>query len=188
MDGLKLFMVLAGCRPPGRNTEQHDIFFGIGKHIRDILPDLFLFWPEAKTKIHLDAWREVTAVDGHNISVKEKGMLSATPKSNFKLYFINLGGYKTGEFEEFHYKMLTVAETRSIAIANSKQTAFYKHTGLKGAPSHIDDKFGIDVDDIAEIKDILPARFKKLYTIEISPGNVTTPDELHLGYMPVNKL
>jgi hypothetical protein len=27
---LKLYMVMLGCTPEGRLTEQHDIFFGIG--------------------------------------------------------------------------------------------------------------------------------------------------------------
>ena len=57
MNELHLFMTMVGCRPAGRNTEQHDVFFGIGKEVKDIIPDLYNFWPEAKRKIHLDAWR-----------------------------------------------------------------------------------------------------------------------------------
>ncbi|MEP6700612.1 MAG: DUF1543 domain-containing protein, partial [Bacteroidota bacterium] len=30
----KLFMLLIGCKPLGRNIEQHDIFFGIGETIK----------------------------------------------------------------------------------------------------------------------------------------------------------
>ena len=36
MANLKLFMVLLGCTPRGRNTEQHDIF-GVGEELQDLL-------------------------------------------------------------------------------------------------------------------------------------------------------
>ena len=50
------------------------------------------------------------------------------------------------------------------ATKKAKATSFYKHYGFKGATSHIDDKFGIDVDDIFNVADILSAELKeKLY-------------------------
>ena len=85
--------------------------------------------------------------------------------SPFKLFFINLGGYKQNEFEEFHYKMIIAAADKAEAVNISKQTAFFKHTGFKGATAHIDDKFGVDVDDVYEITDILPAGAKEKYSI-----------------------
>lgn len=57
MAQLKLFMVLIGCKPEGRHTEQHDIFFGIGSELRDLIPDMLAFWPEANGKLHIDGWR-----------------------------------------------------------------------------------------------------------------------------------
>lgn len=48
---LKLFMLLLGCKPPGRHTEQHDIFFGIAASLRDLVPEIQAFWPELQ-KIH----------------------------------------------------------------------------------------------------------------------------------------
>ena len=181
-------MVLAGCRPPGRNTEQHDVFFGIGKNIKDILPDLFNFWPEAKKEIHLDAWREVTQVAGCAISIVPHDLFKTSVANDSKLFFINLGGYKKGEFEEFHYKMIIAAANKDLAIQQAKQSAFYRHTGFTTAPAHIDDKFGIDVDDIFEIKDILPTGIKNKYHLVITASTNTHQDILHLGYMPLNKL
>jgi hypothetical protein len=55
MSPLKLFMVLLGCTPAGRNTEQHDVFFSIGSGLKDLIPDIVDCWPEAKGKIHIDA-------------------------------------------------------------------------------------------------------------------------------------
>ncbi len=104
------------------------------------------------------------------------------------MFFLNLGGYKQGEFEELHYKMLVVADQKALAIKEAKETAFYKHTGFKGATSHIDDKFGVDVDDIFEIKDILSAQTKSKYTLKFSPGSDLLEDELILGYIPLSKL
>lgn len=49
----KLFMVLLGCRPKGRNTEQHDIFFGIADSLVELKPAMQLFWPDAL--LHIDA-------------------------------------------------------------------------------------------------------------------------------------
>src|SRR5688572_7875108 len=136
----KLFMILLGCKPAGRHTEQHDVFFGIGNSIKDLIPGVMNFWPQVK--LHFDGWREVTHVNGFNVTVIEGQKI----KSSAKLFFINLGGYKQNEFEEFHYKMLIAANTKGEAIMQAKKTAFFRHTGFKGANSHIDDKYGVDVD------------------------------------------
>lgn len=176
-------MLLIGATPPGRHTEQHDVFFSIGKDIRDILPEVTTFWPEARGKLHLDAWREVSLVNGFSIQVREEpGITSRT-----QLFFINLGGYKKGEFEEFHYKMIVAAPEKGEAIRQAKDTAFYRHTGFKGAGSHIDDKYGVDVDDIFAIRDILPAEIKKQYSLVIDPAPPDAQeDEIRLGYFKLD--
>ena len=175
----KLFMLLIGASPAERNIEQHDIFFGIGESIKDLVPDVMAFWP-GNNKLHFDAWREITSVNGYKVEVILKN--EARPKSRFKLFFINLGGYRQNEFEEFHYKMVIVATDKSEAINISKKTAFFRHTGFKGATAHIDDKFVIDVDDIYEIMDILPAAAKKKWNLLITSDELLTEDEIHLGY------
>ena len=109
-------------------------------------------------------------------------------KHKTKLFFINLGGYKENEFEEYHYKIITAAKDKGEAIRKSKQTAFYKHCGFKSAESHIDDKYGIDVDDLHEIEDILPADVKEKYSINLSPDENAKPDELRIGYLMISKL
>src|ERR1700733_1852294 len=99
-EGLKLYMLLLGCELPQRNIEQHDIFFGIGRELKDLLPAIYDFWPDGH-KIHLDSWREVTRVDQYAISiVPRKDDAEAEPAA--RLFFINLGGYKPGDFEEYH--------------------------------------------------------------------------------------
>lgn len=186
----KLFMLILGCTPPGRHTEQHDVYFQIGTNVAELIPGIKEFWPEAEGDIHLDAWREVTNVDGYTVEIKskeDKNISSATGASN-RLFFLNLGGYKPNEFEEFHYKMLSVAAEKGDAVRQAKKTAFYKHTGFKGANSHIDDKYGIDVDDVHAIEDILPADNKSQYNIHISNTITDQQDEMHLGYFTFQTL
>ncbi|MEI9946365.1 MAG: DUF1543 domain-containing protein [Chitinophagaceae bacterium] len=182
----KLFMLLIGATPQGRNIEQHDIFFGIGETIKEIIPGILSFWTEAKGKLHIDAWREVKRVNGYTVNVVAN---DGNQQSNAaQLFFINLGGYKQNEFEEFHYKMIIAAADKGGAVTMAKQTAFFRHTGFKGATSHIDDKYGVDVDDIYEIIDILPADTKKQYKILITAAADELPeDEIHLGYFKLDK-
>ena len=178
-------MVMLGCKPQGRITEQHDIFFGIEKSLTDLIPEMKAFWPEAKGKIHIDAWREITFVDGFSLEITER---NSAVLQNEKLFFINLGGYKENEFEEYHYKIITVAKNKAEAIKKSKQTTFYKHCGFKGATSHIDDKYGIDVDDAYEIEDILSPLYKEKFKINITKTDSNQEDVLEIGYIKIDKL
>lgn len=186
-DKLKLYMVMLGCTPKGRFTEQHDIFFGIGKNLKELIPQMKDFWLEAKGRIHIDAWREVTMVDNFLIEIVSKKEVPDLAHDN--LFFINLGGYKENEFEEYHYKMLTIAENLSIASKNAKATTFYKHCSFKGATSHIDDKYGIDVDDIYNLSDILNVHYKEKYSLNITKIKAFfEEDHLHIGYLKLDKI
>ena len=182
-----LYMIMLGCTPKGRFTEQHDIFFGIGSSLKELVPDMNAFWPEAKGRIHIDAWQKVTCVDGFTIEVVSK---EEKPEQEEQLFFLNLGGYKEGEFEEYHYKSLVVAKSKGKAIRKAKQTTFYKHCSIakKGGESHIDDQYGVDVDNIHNIEDILSDKFKSEYRLKITKTNVTFEDEKHIGYLKIDKI
>ena len=189
INNMKLFMLLLGCTPPGRNTEQHDIFFGIADNLKDLVPAINKFWPEAKNKIHIDAWREVNFVDDFEVKVyKKKAPGNTFLPQKTKLFFLNLGGYKENEFEEYHYKILAACENKSAAIQRARASAFYKHTGFKGAPSHIDEKYGVDVDDIFDIEDILAPEIKETYGLSIIPSTIPGEDKLNLGYLQLKIL
>ncbi len=186
MEPLKLFMFLLGCKPPGRHTEQHDIFFTIGSSLETVKQDIIDFWPEANGKIHIDAWRTVTMVEGYQLKVVPAHQ--KTDEQPNKLFFLNLGGYKKGEFDELHYQLLIVADNLGSALKMAKETAFYKHTGFEGAVSHIDDKYGIDVDDVFEIADVLPSDIKSKYRLQLEAVPDGAADEMHLGYLPLSRL
>ena len=183
---MKLYMILLGSRPKGRFTEQHDVFFGIGNSIKELIPEFKNFWKNAGS-IHIDAWREVTRVENHEVKIVPKG---SELKSDNNLFFVNLGGYKPNEFEEYHYKIVTVAKTLAEAQKKSKQTAFFKHCGFgTNAVSHIDDKFGIDIDDFHTVKEMLLPVFKDNYDIMITTfETILEEDELHIGYVKLDKI
>lgn len=185
MNTKKLFMLMLGCKPKGRHTEQHDIFFGIASSLKELIPDIYTFWPEAKDKIHIDAWREVTNVNGHKVEVVPS---ASSIENKLSLFFINLGGYRPNEFDEPHYKMLLATPDKATAIKKAKETAFYKHTWFEGATSHIDDKYGIDVDDIFEISDVLTKELKAAYKLKLTIADNLTDDEIHLGYLPLRNI
>lgn len=187
--GMKLYMLLLGSKAPGRHVEQHDFFFGIAASLKDLVPDIKAFWKNTGATLHIDGWREVNHVEGYRIKVILKE--EARESSDNRLFFINLGGYQAGKLEEQHYTVLTVQTDRAIAIQQSKKTIFFRTAtiaGMKGANSHIDDKYGIDVDDIYKIEEMLSLVQKERYHIEITPEAGLPDDEVHLGYFRLEKL
>lgn len=185
MNSPRLFMFLIGCTPAGRHTEQHDVFFCIGENLDAAIHQIFRFWPDGG-RIHIDAWREVSRVADFSVTVIKR-MDKVNSDEQAQLFFINLGGYRPGEFEEYHYKMLSIGKNSAEAISLAKSTAFYKHTGFKGAESHIDDKYGVDVDDIHNISDILPRENKKVFSLQLIPNTDAAEDECHIGYFNLQK-
>ena len=61
-------------------------------------------------------------------------------------------------FEEFHEQHLMVGTSMGEIVKRVKQTEFYQQMGFAGAVSHIDDKHGVDIDDIFNVSDILPKK------------------------------
>lgn len=197
---LTLFMVQLGARPKGRLIEQHDIFFGVANQISELIEDINQHWPEVKNKWHIDAYRAISKVDNYAIRLVESS--SETERANdvessndLKLFFINLGGYQRGSFEEFHYKLLIVAATQADAIKQAKQSEFCKAFTYKdkespfNAASHIDDKFEVDIDDIYNVNDLIPN-----VRLLIKPINnerhelVHADDKEYVGYLSIKNL
>lgn len=182
---MKLFYIILGATPKGRNIEQHDVFFGIAESLKDLVPDIKDFWKEVDGKIHLDCYQEVKFADGFEVKIVEKG----EEVSENQLYFINLGGYKKGYFEEFHEQHLMVATSMAEIVKKAKQTEFYKTMGFEGAVSHIDDKHGVDIDDIFNVNDILPEKMKEKYSIVLVKSDIENQENpMGLGYLKIDKI
>ena len=178
----KLFFFIIGCKPEGRFTEQHDVFLGIATHWEALIPDMKKSWPEAQGKIHIDSWREVTQIDEYAIEIIPRNIAN---ENELQAFFINLGGYKPHDLEEYHYKMLLIGKDKAEVIKKAKKSTFYKHFGFKGAESHIDDQYGIDVDDFYKLNDLLSEEHKTKFQIKISCNPDGKQDELHVGYLKI---
>ena len=182
---MKLFYIILGATPAGRNTEQHDIFFGIAETLKDLIPSMKRFWPEAKGKIHIDGYQEVKFVDGFEVKIVDKN----TVISDQHLFFINLGGYEQGRFEELHYQYLMVGKSMSEIIKKAKKTEFYKTMGFTNAESHIDDKYGVDIDDIFKVNDLLPQEMKDKYSLVLEKSDdVDQKNFIKLKYLKIDKI
>jgi len=179
-------MLLLGSKAPARHVEQHDFFFGIAHSLKELVPHIKKFWPEAGEKIHIDGWREVNAVEGYRVSVQLRE--EPVVPSMMKLFFINLGGYQKNKFEEQHYVLLTVKPNRAEAFSEAKDTLFFKTNHFAGANSHLDDKYGVDVDDLYEIDDILVSSQKEKYQIILTPDTSVEEDPINLGYLKLSTL
>lgn len=212
---LYLFCILLGCTPKGRNTEQHDIMFGVAHSIEQLYADMKVFWYKPmvddmakalkkaipgfdvytfgdemlqkwshRNKVHIDAWMKVEYAHGYNISIRPK--VDSKTDSAQKLYFVNLGGYKEGEFEEFHKKLFVVATGVTDVVAQLRTHPFMKEytppaLGTK-AKAHFDDKHKIEfeADDIVCVEDVLSN-----YEIVLQKKDIASENETMIGYVPL---
>jgi hypothetical protein len=180
---VNLYMVILGCNPPDRFTEQHDVFFGIAENIVGLKQAMYDFWPEADEKLHIDSYRVVRKVGEYGVKVLQRD--HSIVENDVRLYFLNLGGYKPNDMEEYHYKQLVVASSIKDAVNVAKKNVFYKHYDSP----HIDNKYGIDVDDMYLVNDMLPKAMRETYKIVLDT-NVQNliEDELTIGYLKLSDL
>ena len=184
---MKLYLLLLGAEAPGRSIEQHDYFFGIADSLKDLVPAVKAYWPEAGNSLHIDGWREVTKVGNYAVQVVPQQ--EAVPLSASRLFFLNLGGYTSGKLEEQHYIVLTVQNSKMLAVQEAKNNLFYKTNSLKGiATAHIDEKYGVDVDNIYQIEELLLPEFKERYRLLFTEDLELPEDEIHLGYFKLDKI
>ena len=215
---MKLFMLKIGARPQGRLIEQHDVMFVIANSLSETIESVNQHWPAVKNNWHLDAWREVKRVGDCQILLSKNSLskdgwskdnaladnILADDRVDNKLdsqgkqlYFVNLGGYLPGQFEEFHYKTLVVAETLGKATAQVKKTAFYQDYTFDNvdiaksgmATSHVDDKHQLDLDDIHCVADLLPKDVALTIQPLTEPEKNQLPDDaLHIGYLSLKQI
>ena len=177
MEAQKLFVVLLGCTPSDRNIEQHDVFIGVGESLEALAPQLKAFWPVEN--LHIDAYWIVEHVDGYRIEISK----NTREDRSVELYFVNLGGYIAGEFEEFHKKLLVVAPNVPAASRKAKEDPFFK----AGAQlpdrlvSHIDDRY--TVDEVINLSERLPG-----HSIALREDSSGTPSAPTIGYITFEKL
>ncbi len=138
----KLFAVYLGGRAARCNTELHDVVFAVGASIEATYETLMDKWFGDPLRMHIDSTLELTHVDGYRVSLSREPAIDEE-----KLFFINLGAYRPGEFIELHSNTFLVARDEQ----DVKQRA--KRELLRGMVSvHTDDLF--DVDDCLRIAEV----------------------------------
>jgi len=138
----KLFAVYLGGRAPKCNTELHDVVFVVGKSIEATYEQLMDKWFGDPLSLHIDSWLELNHIDGYNVSLSQQ-----PARQPEKLFFINLGAYRPGEFTELHANAFLVGREEQEVKQRAKRDL------LRGADTvHTDDLY--DVDDCLNIAEV----------------------------------
>ncbi len=138
----KLFAVVLGGSAPKSNTELHDVVFTVGEKIEDTYMELLDLWFGLPQKMHIDSYMVLDIVDGYKVQLK-----SEPSNQREKLFFINMGAYKEGDFMEHHANTFLVSDS----VINVKKRA--KEQLLGGYNEvHKDDLY--EIDDLLTLKEI----------------------------------
>lgn len=156
MSTLKLYAVVLGGAAEKSNTELHDVVFAVGNNIEDCYFQLLAQWFGLPEKMHIDSYMELDVVDGYEISLhKEK----STEKDK-KLFFINLGAYKEGDFMEYHANTFLVGRLATEIKKRAKEKL------LKGYDE-------VHKDDLYEVDDMIAIEELEGYHIHLNPTDKT---------------
>ena len=143
MKNLKLFAVVLGGGAAKSNTELHDVVFAAGSNIEDCYFQLLEKWFGLPEKMHIDSYMELDVVDGYEISLDKKKSV----EKDKKLFFINLGAYRAGDFMEHHANTFLVGRLATEIKKRAKEKL------LNGFDEvHKDDLY--EVDDMIAIEEL----------------------------------
>lgn len=82
-----------------------------------------------------------------------------------------------------------VGKSLAEIIRKAKKTDFYKSMGFTDAESHIDDKYGVDIDDICKVSDIMPQEMKEKYSLVLEKTERENQDNYtFIGYLALSKI
>ena len=113
----QLWMVVLGGRAPGCHIELHDVRFVAGETIEDTIPELRRQWFGRREGLHLDAYLAVRVVDGWGVRLRRE---TSAPRPE-RLWFVNLGAYRSDSLAELHHFGLVVARSPQAAKAAAKR-------------------------------------------------------------------
>jgi hypothetical protein len=163
----RLFAVMLGGNAPKSNTELHDVVFVAGERVEDTYHDLMDLWFGATDGLHIDSWIDLDVVDGHRVT-----LAADPPAGGKKLWFINLGAYRPGEFAELHANVFLVAATADEVKRRAKEHL------LQGFESvHTDDLY--EVDDCLQIGQVAGLH------VHLEPTDQPDRQEPHNGWHPL---
>jgi hypothetical protein len=68
-----------------------------------------------------------------------------------------------------------------LASKKAETSTFYKHCGFEGAPSHIDDEYGVDIDNIYNVNRYIGQTKQRTLHLKISKSEqLLQEDVLHI--------
>lgn len=165
----KLFAVYLGGRADRCNIELHDVVFVVGSTIEETYPLLAKKWfGNLQGFHHIDSYLELQNIDGYKIEISKKSPEEASSK---KIYFINLGAYKPGEFTEYHQSAFYVADSAPEAVKRAKselcQGLQTIHKDDVVVLDKVSNPLDFDVDDVLEINRV------DEYYVSLTPATST---------------
>jgi len=179
----KLFAVYLGGNADGCSIEVHDVVFVIGTTIEETYPILVKKWFGNPNKCHIDSYMELQNIEGYQIGLSQK-----PPSSDIrmKLYFINFGAYKPGEFTEYHQNAFYVAESPAEAIKKARKELCLGldtiHKDDLVQVDHVDNSIEYEVDDVLEVKHV------DGYYIVLTPNAATKQEKPTSAYIRLDQL
>ncbi|HEY0908136.1 MAG TPA: DUF1543 domain-containing protein [Candidatus Paceibacterota bacterium] len=184
----KLFAVLLGGRPTGATIEQHNVFFGVGEKLEELFPAIKRFWTAAP-KIHIDAYMVIEQVGDYSVVPLKKNELTDPVRGEQRLFFVNLGGYQAGVFDEIHKKLFIVAPDMKAALLAANTDPFFSEGIRAGqAVPHIDDKHPLDEfgdDTPLDLGEQVNPQGYVLCLNKISSGSKAYPEPFITGFLRV---
>lgn len=158
--------VLGGTAPRAR-TELHDVAFAVGGSLEAVHGQLLDQWFGDPHGLHVDAWCYLDSVEGYRVS------LAHEPATNgLHLYFVNIGGYRPGEFGERHAWGFFGAPNKADAKARAKRTL------LQGSES-------IHKDDLHDIDECFQVALARRWNIHLEPDPAARGPVINNGYFPL---
>ena len=113
---MNLYLVVLGGKMRGGHVEIHDVRWVAGKTVESTVEQLKSEWIGSARGLHIDSYKLIQFVDGFKIKLVNSDEVEGNEIN--KLWFVNLGGYKTGEMLEQHH--LEIVVTPSAQIAKQK--------------------------------------------------------------------
>ncbi|MEN4193936.1 DUF1543 domain-containing protein [Serratia marcescens] len=168
MPGLLMFYV--GGTAPGANIELHDVQFAAADRPEEAYPLLREKWFGDKRKVHVDGYARIDWADGYDVSLKP-----APFAGEEKLFFVNVGGYRSDELAELLQFGLFVARSADEAKDKAKRVLL-----TDSAQQH--------KDDLADVDDCLLLHALQGYHVHLRANPHGKPARpLWQGYLPIGE-
>jgi hypothetical protein len=163
----RLIACVLGGTAPRANTELHDVAFAVGESLEAVHEQLLASWFGNARGLHVDAWCFLDSVKGFRIRLARE-----SADNGLQLYFINIGGYRAGEFGERHAWGFFGAPNKTAAKAHAKRAL------LQGFES-------IHKDDLHDIDECLQVGRVAGWHVHLLPDPSATGPAISNGYFPL---